>query len=733
MSVFFLTVVIAVTLATLTAPSIYRSDALILIRLGKESVAMDPSVASSFDPIVSVGQSRDAELLSEIEILKSRELAEQVVEQFGPGAYLAPDPEDAAGEGLISFTVRKLNELQRSFSKQAGDVVLDEEINPMEDDAITQFSEGLLIELNKKSNIISVSFESFHPRLAKDSLTTLLDRFLDKHIEVNQVSGSLDFFERERTKSLEAVTVTEDKLRVLMRENAVSSYKDDQFFLAKQLDTLELSLKEAQHQHAESSARLASLEKDLDHLPMQIPTEIKSGLPNLTANNMRQELFDLRIQEQRLLGKYEADSVPVLSIREEIAKAEAMLQAEAPSLTESSEGVNTVHQTVLTNMYQERATEKALKARLEELRELVGTTRTELQKLVDLGVEVSRLERDLALNEANYRTYAESYEQARINRAQETERLSNISYVQMPTLPVEPLRPKRLLNLALGLFLAFFGSLTLAFIAEFLDSSFKKPEEIEGYLEIPVFASISIPGKAGRSSVNPVKVRVQQIKDSWDIPIPTRNQYYNLRDTLVAASRKLGGKHCFQITSCNAGEGVTTTTANLGFTLTSGGEDRVLLVDGNLRDPELHRIFKLDEGPGLLDLLTTSKPDWRAMVKPTPVKNLDLLPAGRLKNELTFLTEARLYETDAFLEALQAWKEKYDYVLIDSPPAAVNSSSIALAGKADAVLWVIQAEYVRQPVAKYVHELLTRENAVILGSVFNKRQFHIPRWLYRYL
>jgi uncharacterized protein involved in exopolysaccharide biosynthesis len=103
---------------------------------------------------------------------------------------------------------------------------------------------------------------------------------------------------------------------------------------------------------------------------------------------------------------------------------------------------------------------------------------------------MAKLQRELSLQEKNYRKYSENREQARIDQALEMKKISNISLIQQATAFMKPVKPRKVLNLALGFFLGLVGGLGLAFFSEYLDHSIRRPEDVEEKLQLQVFASI---------------------------------------------------------------------------------------------------------------------------------------------------------------------------------------------------------------------------------------------------
>ena len=729
---FFTTIIVAVVLATIFSPSVYQSESKILIKLGRESLA-DPSLTNVVNPILSVGQSRDSDIASGIELMKSRELAERVVDQFGPDAFLSPSQaKSAAGNG--TFFTNTLDWLDALLTP--GDADPDRNVgDARREEAVDAFMDDLEIEVSKQSNIIALTLDAYDPKLAHDALQFLLDSFLDKHIEVYQASGSLSFFEEQAAALKQSLEEEEELLQALHLENGVTSFEEAQSLLMSRIDELKQLVDASKGDHAAAEAGLDSLRSDSRDLPQLVAVQKKRGIPNLTANAMREDLFDLRIQEQRLLAKYEETSPPVLSIREEIAQAEALLHQEAATLTEDIDGTNTVYQDILSSVFKQQASVRGLDAQQSALEKQLGVAEKALNQLIEVGLEARRMGRSMALTEQNYLTYMEKMELARINREQEKQQLSNISIVEAPTMSVDNIRPRRLLNVIIGFFLALFGSITFAFILEYLDDSFKKPEDVERWLGLPVLAAIARPsgrGFFGKPSTSARQCCLHKGPSGWNLPNAVREQYKGLSDALMGVRSEENRHRCIVVTGSAIGEGASTIATNLAFTLAASGSNRVLLVDAQIKRPSLHETFQVPQSPGMIDLLKETVNEGDIVVS-TEIPGLDMVPAGTVKDELTYLSEARFYDTVGIEKRLDTWKADYDYTIIDAPFVAPNSSTLLLSDFADGVVWVVAAESTRKPVALYTQNLLNRTKATLLGVVFNKRQFHIPRWLYRFI
>ncbi len=180
------------------------------------------------------------------------------------------------------------------------------------------------------------------------------------------------------------------------------------------------------------------------------------------------------------------------------------------------------------------------------------------------------------------------------------------------------------------------------------------------------------------------------------------------------------------ITSCHRGEGVSTVTSHLAVAAATAGGLPVLLVDANLSRPMVHRIFPVTQSPGWSEVLS-DPPGMSLAIQPSGVKNLSVLPAGR-PNQQNWPSNVSAIST-----ALKRFATDFELIIFDLPAVGQTDAAIRLAGLLDGVLLIVEAERVRQEVARRTRELLRRANVNLLGAVLNKRRQHVPAWLYRTL
>ena len=490
---FFLIVMVPVTLWTLIAPDIYQSTAKLLVRLGRESVTLDPTATTG--PVISVGQSRENEIKSELEILTSQELAEKVVDSIGPTAFLRPleemDKNSASIDGRSGDTIKKIKQNLRfalakvmsplkGFSRSLSD----------RDEAILILMKNLEIEALKNSNIITISFEAMGQKLAQETIEKLISFYLDKHINVHRTAGSYEFFNKQIDQFRTILTQTEGDLKEFKSKTSIASLEEQKRELIKRIGDLELMQGETKSALAGSKAKVRAMEKSFADLPDLRVTQESVGNPNQAFDLMRARLYDLQLKEQDLLSKFNEGMEPVKEIRRQIDEAQALLVKEEKSRTQVTRGLNETYKQVESALLTEKATLSFLQAKVREQQAQLINAQRDLKAINENEIRLAQIQREMNIQESNYRKHYERLEQARIDQAMEIGKISNISVVQPPTYPVKPVRPNKMLNLAMGTIIGIIGGIGLAFFSEFMDHSIRRPEDVEEKLKVPTLTNI---------------------------------------------------------------------------------------------------------------------------------------------------------------------------------------------------------------------------------------------------
>jgi capsular exopolysaccharide synthesis family protein len=304
--------------------------------------------------------------------------------------------------------------------------------------------------------------------------------------------------------------------------------------------------------------------------------------------------------------------------------------------------------------------------------------------------------RSMDLREETYARLLEQYERARVAEAV---RAHTISIVEPAVVPLEPSRPRKALNIGLGLIVGLVAGVGLAFLFENLDTTLHTAEQIEQATELPTLGNIPALKRRQRSLF-------------FDNSSPQDEAFRRLRTNLLmlAQDRPL---HTLLVTSAEPGEGKSTIVANLACALAEAGR-KVILVDGDLRLPSIHTIFDLPNQVGLSSLLK-QRISIDAALQHTSVPGLQVLSSGPAPaNPAELLDSARLRALIARLV------ERSELVLLDTPALMAVNDGAVLATAADGVILVVGRARSREEVVRAARKQLAAVKVRALGVVVNR-------------
>ena len=285
---------------------------------------------------------------------------------------------------------------------------------------------------------------------------------------------------------------------------------------------------------------------------------------------------------------------------------------------------------------------------------------------------------------------------------------SNPNYIEVfeyASIPASPIGPNTTRNVMLATAVGMALAVATAFLLEYLDDTIKTPEDAERAMgTIPLGAINQIEGLAQ----NPDAIVTARNPKS-----PGAEAYRMLRTNLQFTSVGTPASS-FVITSSSAGEGKSTTLANLGVAIAQAGK-RVILVDTDLRRPSLHKFFGMTNAVGLTTMLLAEELHVEDFLSQSEWPNLRLLASGpRPPNPAELLNQNRMDEIIAQLQ------EVADVVLFDSPPVLAVADATILAAKLQGVVLVVDTGHTRREICQRAVEALRQVDARILGVVLNK-------------
>ena len=268
--------------------------------------------------------------------------------------------------------------------------------------------------------------------------------------------------------------------------------------------------------------------------------------------------------------------------------------------------------------------------------------------------------------------------------------------------PTSPTSPNLLLNIALAAILGAFVGLIAAFIRERMDDRLRGRPDLEETIGAPVMTMIpEIPSWRDRDKAHLVTLEAPRS--------PAAEAYRTLRTSILVAAADRGYK-TLMVVSAIAGEGKTTTAANLAVVLAQA-DKRVVLISADLRRPRLHEFFGLSASErGLSEVLEGDRKAWEAL-RSGKVDNLWIMSSGRVSDQPT-----ELLQSEAMRELLADQREVVDFIIIDCPPVLAVADALVVAPMADAILYVANEQTTPRGAVIAARAQLDQVGARLLGA-----------------
>jgi polysaccharide biosynthesis protein PslE len=494
----FVCVVGIAAVATLFWPKTYRSEGKLLVRLGRENMALDPTATLGATSVLAVQQTRENEINSIIEVIHSRVLIDKIVDAIGPEVILDTEPfrespnDYAPGQRDISGVQKASYESSMEMVAAPREIGSDASSSggAIRAAAIRRLIKSLNVEAARKSDVILITYDAPSPELAQGVVSRMIAFFLDEHIRLNRTPGAQAFLSKQTSDIRERLQAKENELRKLQDDTGLAEPQGQRTIVVNRIGRLEDDLLQVSTALSSAEAEVKQLKEQLESLPENQVTEQTVGMSNEAADGMRQQLYALQIREQELATKFTNDHPQLEQVRRQIAEAQVVLDHEQGSRTQTKTGPSKPYEAIKVQLLKAEPELAALRAKSERLQNQLKAETAARDKLNSDELQIARLQREVQLEEANYRKYSDSLEQARIDHAMAEGGKSNVSIVQPATFDLKPVKPNILMNLAAGVVLGALGGLGLALVAESKDDSIRHGDDLERYLDLPTLATL---------------------------------------------------------------------------------------------------------------------------------------------------------------------------------------------------------------------------------------------------
>lgn len=739
-----LSVFLAVVTATLAyiyvTPFTYESNTQLLIRPGREDIAMDTAMVDGQTRTVS--RSEENLVNTAVAILQSARLAEQVADALGtdalPAGDAAPDDDSAAAlKALIRRGMALPQTLLAALKPEEH-----ERPPATEHERIAGLvRRGLSVQPERRTNIVTVTYAADSPERAQVTLDKVVDLFLARYIEVHAPKTSTHFFE-ERLAALEGrLHDTQAARDRYLAEHGIAEIDSQMDAIATQINNAEIQRSNTASEIASGRARITALEVALAGQPETIVASESESAPAL-VERLKENLAELRLQESEMAARYSDQYRPLIELRQQVAQVEEMLESEQAQAAARSRTTtpNPGHQQIKLDLAMEKVNVDALQVREQMLADDVAAWRAKLAELTGHKGELARLTRELNAAEREFETYQDGFLRARTAMELDTDKVSNVSVVQPATYSRAPASPNVLRTLALGLFLAVFGAVGLAFGLEYVDNKVYTKEDIEKHVATSVlavvtdkeFKKIPVPRRLNEAAAKADPGNGDKTRALARIPALMPHMAQGVSEKMFSLNRRVAllMDH-------------STTHMALIFAGVQAPRDNSKLVMeyAKLMAQRGRRVLLLSLGPMHYPPPMTDMPtdeEWLETMYDGFVVDPHIRQIGDSTLFVTQMGSTRaglqaLATTPQFDALLWTVRSKFDIVLVDCPPITDSTVGPRLSQMADGVILMVDAGKTRWQVIQNQMREFQMNQGNVLGVILNKRKYYIPNIIYRWL
>ncbi|MBF0120528.1 MAG: polysaccharide biosynthesis tyrosine autokinase, partial [Desulfobacterales bacterium] len=583
-----------------------------------------------------------------------------------------------------------------------------------EDDApdkelVTKFIERVNVAPIRNSRLVDLNFEARDPKLASDIANALAQAYIDQNLDtkLKVVQDAVKWLherievERQKVDKAEKALLQYKEKHGIITDFSSDTEKVTAQKLAQlneQVVNAEAARVEAETRYKQAAALRGSPGK-FDSIPEVIKNELIKEI-----NTMEVELYKKMSEFSK---KYGSNHPQMIAIESELKTLMSRKQQEI--------------ERVINSLYNEY---RVTLAKEMSLKESLGTQKKESLSLNEKAIEYMVLQRETESAREMYNLLIKRFKETTMTEDMKT---GNIRIVDKAEVPENPIKPKKKRNIVLSVFIGLFFGIGLAFFFEYLDNTIKIPEDIKNHLKIPYLGPVPYldidEGTSETASERPELI-------TFHSPKSTASEAYRGIRTGILFSSAGSEPRVILVSSAGPQEGKTLTSTNLAITMAQSG-NKVVIIDCDLRRPKVHKMFNLSRDIGMTNVLVGNKKIDEVVLQ-TGIPNLSMIPSGPIPPN-----PSEILGSNRMKDILELLKEKFDKVIVDTPPITAVTDAVILSKAVDGVVLVVRANDTIREIAKNGVDQILSVGGHLLGAILNgvdigKDSYYYYQYYYYY-
>ncbi len=703
----FVILVLTVVINDFTKVPIYEASARMIIEKSNPNVVSIQEVMAfdSWDPDYKETQFR---------IIQSRSVARSVIKKMNLADSEEFKPQPAQGimanfRNLISNFLRGIKGavvglLKKEEKKpRPGTAPQDEEEYLQDSGLVSNFVGRISVRPVQDSRLVDIGFRARDPQAAVKIVNGLAQAYIEHNMDLRlgAIKDAMAWMNERIGEERSKVEAAERNLQQYReREEIITEFSGEvETVTAQKLAQLNTQVVGAE------SARVEAETKYRQALQMKNNPLVLDSIPEVLDNRLIQTIkeseVDLYKSISELSKKYGKQHPKMQATYSELATLQERKATEIERVVDS-----------LRNEYEvSLAREKSLVAALERQKQ-------ESLQLNKKAIVYSVLNREAESARELYDMLIRRFKETSVTKDIDTSNLRIIDRAEYGY----KVSPDSWRNMKMAAVIGLMLGLGLAFLFEYLDNTFKSPEEVEQFLKIPLLGVVLAHTVKGRRAKDVDKK--EELISLKEPRSSVSESYRGIRTRILFSIAETQPK-IILMASATEQEGKTLTSANLAVIMAKTGS-RVLLMDCDMRKPRLNRIFGVDREKGVSNVLVGDC-SFADAVQETEITNLHLIPCGHIPPNPSELLGSR-----AMRELLTTLSNDYDRILIDSSPVSAVTDAVVLSKIVDGVVLVVQANRTEREVVRRSVDQLVAVNAQMLGVILNRFDIDLNKYYNKY-